>query len=632
MFLSNASVRRPIAMGCLIIALSLLGVNSYRKMNLEFMPKVDLPYITITTAYPGASPNQIETDVAKRIEDKMVTIDGLKHVNSACMENVCQTFLEFHLEVDVDIAATDVREKLDLIRSDFPEGVEDPRILKFDVSAAPIIQLALTGDASIEELYDYADNTLRDRITVLPGVADVQLIGGAKREVHVSLDRRALAARGLSSMDVVGAVQQGIRLIPSGRIREKGIEYAVKFDADYDQVGDIGELEVANKEGQRCYIKDVGRVHMTTKELRQKADVNGRPCIAIKVVKKADANAVRVVNMVREAMDELKQELPGGMELVWVTDDGRFIESMVNSAWLNVGQGILLTALILFLFLYNLRVLLVVSITMPLTIVIGLFFMQMFGYTLNAPTLMAIGMSVGILVANSIVVLEAIIKRLDETGDVKKSAHVGASTAFIAVLASAGTNIVVLFPIAIMGGMMGIFIKFFAITMLIMTAVSLFISFTLTPLLCSIILRAKVSSSQSLLAKMEGGWNKVFVRVINGYRAVLVFTERRRWAAISFLVVVALVLLHSIAMIPGLGMDFFPHADQGKINVKLEFPTRNDLGRTTLQLRQAEELLRDVPEVRYSLSTIGKVEGVLGQATEGVHLAQILLKFSDKDE
>ncbi|HUT05055.1 MAG TPA: efflux RND transporter permease subunit [bacterium] len=632
MFLSNASVRRPIAMGCLIIALSLLGINSYRKMNLELMPKVDVPYITITTVYPGASPKEIETDIAKRIEDQMVTIDGLKHINSACMENACQTFLEFHLEVDVDIAATDVREKLDLIRSDFPEGVEDPKILKFDLNAAPIIQLALTGDASIDDLYDYADNTLRDRITVLPGVADVQLIGGAEREVHVSLDRRELAARGLSSTDVVGAIQQGIRTIPSGRIREKGVEYAVKFDADYDRVEDIGELEVASKEGQRCYIKDIGRVHMTTEELRQKADINGRPCVAIKVVKKADANAVRVVNMVREAMDELKQQLPGGMELVWVTDTGRFIESTVDSAWLNVGEGILLTALILFLFLYNLRALLVVSITMPLTIVIGLFFMQALGYTLNAPTLMAMGMSVGILVTNSIVVLEAIIKRLDETGDVRKSACVGASTAFIAVLASAGTNIVVLFPIAIMGGMMGIFIKFFAVTMLIMTAVSLFISFTLTPLLCSVILRARVSSSQSLLAKMEGGWNKGFVRVINGYRAVLAFTERRRWAAISFMVVVALALLQSIAMIPRLGMGFMSEPDQGTIIVKLEFPTHNDLGKTALQLRQAEELLRDVPEVRHSLSTIGKVEGAMGQATEGVHLTQILLKFSDRDE
>ncbi|HEC02531.1 MAG TPA: efflux RND transporter permease subunit, partial [Phycisphaerales bacterium] len=234
MFLSDASIRRPIAMSCLIIGLTLLGLNSYRKMGLELMPTMDVPFITVTTIYPGASPEQIETDVAKRIEDQVVTIDGLKHVSSSCMENVCLTFLEFELDVDVDIAATDVREKLDLIGADFPEDVEDPKILKFDINATAIIHLALTGDVSLDELYDFADNTLRDRITVIPGVANVELIGGAEREVHVMLDPDALAAKGLSSMDVVSAIGNGVRTIPSGHLKDAGREYSVKFDAEYD--------------------------------------------------------------------------------------------------------------------------------------------------------------------------------------------------------------------------------------------------------------------------------------------------------------------------------------------------------------------------------------------------------------
>ena len=194
MFLSDTSVKRPIAMSCLIIGLTLLGLKAWRDMGVELMPKMDVPYITVTTIYPGASPEQIETDVAKRIEDQVVTIDGLKHVSSACMENICQTLLEFNLDVDVDIAATDVREKLDLIKADFPEDVEDPKILKFDINAKPIINMALTGDVPLDELYDYADNTLRDRITVISGVANVELVGGARREGHVLLDRERLAA------------------------------------------------------------------------------------------------------------------------------------------------------------------------------------------------------------------------------------------------------------------------------------------------------------------------------------------------------------------------------------------------------------------------------------------------------
>jgi HAE1 family hydrophobic/amphiphilic exporter-1 len=197
MFLSDASIRRPVAMGCLIIAFTILGFNAARKIGLELMPRAEMPYVTITTIYPGASPSEIETDIAMPIEDQMVTLDGLKHVTSTCMENVAQTMLQFNLDVDVDIAATDVREKLDLIKADFPEDAEDPKILKYDINASPIIQMALTGDLPIDELYDYADNTLRDRITVISGVADVTLVGGAEREVHVILDREKLAARAL---------------------------------------------------------------------------------------------------------------------------------------------------------------------------------------------------------------------------------------------------------------------------------------------------------------------------------------------------------------------------------------------------------------------------------------------------
>jgi len=632
MFLSDASVRRPVAVSCLIIGLTLLGFNAYRKMGLELMPRTDLPFITIVTIYPGASPEQIETDIAKPIEDQMVTIDGLKHVSSSCMENVCQTLLEFNLGVNVDIAATDVREKLDLIRADFPVDAEDPKIMKFDINAMPIITLALTGDVSLEELYDYADNTLRDRITVISGVADVDLIGGAEREVHVMLDRQKLAARGLSSMDVVQAVQQGIGTVPSGRVTEGSTEYSVKLDAEYENIKDIASLEVLNDNGRRCYIHDVGYVEMTTEELRQKANIDGRDCIAIKIVKKAEANAVQVVSNVRDAMTKLNRELPGGMELVWVDDDGRFIEATVESAWINVGQGIALTAIVLFFFLYNFRATLIVTITMPLTIVIGLFFMQFLEYTLNTSTLIAIGMSVGILVMNSIVVMESIVKRVDLTGNVKESARLGASEIFDAILASAGTNVVVLFPIAMMGSLIGVFMRPLATTMIIMTAVSLFISFTLTPMLCSILLKSRKENSSSLLAKMERGWNWMFARILNGYRKMLAFNEKNRFIAIAVLFIIVLLFVHSLSLAKKVGFGFFADPDKGQIAIKLEYPTRYSLKQTQLRVRQVEERLKDMPELKHVLTTIGKVEGIIGQASEGVYLVQILLKFSERNE
>ncbi|TWT80092.1 Multidrug resistance protein MdtB [Planctomycetes bacterium CA13] len=632
MSLSDFSVRRPVAMSCLIIGLTLLGLNAYRKMGLELMPKMDAPFVTIVTIYPGAAPEELETDVAKRIEDAVVSIDGLKHVSSVCMENVCQTLLEFQMSVDVDVAATDVREKLDVIRSELPADVEDPQIQKFDINAKPIVNLALAGDVPLDDLYDFADNTLSDKLTVISGVAEVQLIGGAEREVHVKLDRGKLAARGLSSMDIVKVIQEAVRTIPSGRVRDGGTEYAVKFDADFDSAVDLSKLEVANNNGQRCYLRDIGEVKMSTEELRQTASIDGRPCIAIKVVKKADANAVRVAHAVRDAMDDLNAQLPGGMELVWVDDDGRFIEANNQSAWVNVLQGILLTAAILFLFLYNVRTLFVVGVTMPLTIVIGLYFMSVVGYTLNTSTLIAIGMSVGILVTNSIVVLEAIDKRLGTTGDPKEASRVGSSEAFIAVLASAGTNVVVLFPLAVMESKIGMFIGPLAMTMFIMTVVSLFISFTLTPMLCSLILKPRNEGSRSLLGRMEQGWNWMFDKVVGRYRHLLTFTEQHRWAAILVLVAVIGLFANSLHVAGTLGSSAFSQSDMGRLYLRLEFPTRYSLDETVRRVKQAEDRLKGLPEITHVLTTVGKVEAMLGQSSEGVYLAQLLLKFSERDE
>lgn len=632
MWLSNAAIHRPVAMGCLIIALTLLGLNSWRKMGLEEMPRMDAPFITIVTIYPGASPEEIETDVAKRIEDAVGTIDGLKHISSACMENVNQILLEFQLGVNVDIAATDVREKIDLIRADLPADVEDPKILKFDVNAKPIITMALAGDLPVADLFDYADNDLKDKLTRIMGVADVQILGGAAREVHVLADRRKLEARGLTTLAIYQAIRDGVRTVPSGRVQDQGTEYGVKFDADFPVAADIGQLQIAGQDGQRIRIADVGRVEMAAAELREMAAVDGKICVAIRIVKKADANAVAVTKRVRAAMDDFRSDLPGGMELVWITDDGRYIEATVASAWSNVAAGIVLTAAILFIFLYNFRTLLVVSITMPLTIIIGLFFMEKAGFTLNTSTLIAIGMSVGILVTNSIVVLEGITERLNVTDLPAEAATIGAKARFIAVLASAGTNVVVLFPLAMMASKVGMFIKPLALTMVIMTVVSLFISFTLTPMLCSLLLTRKAKDRRHVLARMEAGWNRGFSRLIAGYQRLLTVAERHRLVSAIIILVISGIFIHAVRLGGDVGSTLISETDRGDVYIKLEFPTRYNLEQTWQRLQEVERRIADLPELQHRLAVAGRVEGVIGRTSEGVYLAQMLLKFSDRDQ
>jgi len=632
MFLSNASIKRPIAMLCLLIGLSLLGINSYRKLGVELFPKIDMPYITIVTVYPGASPEQLEIDVAKKIENQVSSIAGLKHITSSCMENVVNTLLEFELGVDVDLAATDVREKIDMIKNEFPEGVEDPKIIKFDVNAKPIINIALTGAKPIEELYDYADNVLRDKFSNISGVADVSLLGGKKLEVQILLDREKLAARGLTSFDVVNVIKTNVRTIPAGRIKDKTLEYSIEFKGEFDKVEDIGNLEIANNSGQRCYLRDIAVIKLKAGEERQRAYINGKQAVVLRIIKKSDGNAVKIVYKVKEMFDKISGQLPQGMELIWAQDDGNYIESTVNDAWNNVFQGILLTAAILFLFLYNLRSLIIVAVSMPLTIIIGLFFMQVLNFTLNISTLLAIGMSVGILVTNSIVVLEAIITKFNEIGDAKRAALEATAEVAIAVIASAATNLVVLFPIAMLSSMVGLFLRPLALTMLIMTIVSLFISFTLTPILAMWLLK-KDSKQNFIISKLEKIWNIGFEKFLNLYRVFLILTIRRKIISIIILIAVFIFFLYSLKKFPSLGFSFVAKTDMAQMVVKLEFPTYYNIEQTTLRVKEVEELLsKTTPELKNILTFIGKVEGIIGQSSEGVYLAQINLILTDKDK
>ena len=289
MFLATASTKRPIAMTCLLIALVALGLNSYRKLSLEDLPAVDIPYVTVITQWVGASPEDIEKDVTKYVEDAVSGIDGLKHIMASNLENVSQVVLEFELGVDVDVAAQDVREKLDAVLADLPVDAERLAIQKISINEAPVANLFLSGDQSVDDLYDYADNEVADSFATVRGVARVDVVGGNEREVWVELDRARLVAAGLTAGDVATALGAGVLSLPGGRLREGDMEYAVRFDAEYPEVAQIEALEVAGANGARVLLRDIATVRMATEEVRERVLLDGKPGIAIKIVKKAEA-------------------------------------------------------------------------------------------------------------------------------------------------------------------------------------------------------------------------------------------------------------------------------------------------------------------------------------------------------
>jgi HAE1 family hydrophobic/amphiphilic exporter-1 len=633
MFLATASTKRPIAMSCLLLALIGLGLNSYRKIPIENMPAVDIPYVAVLTTWLGASPEDIEKDVSKVIEDAVSGIDGLKHIESSSLENVSQVVLEFNLAVNVDIAAQDVREKLDGILSDLPADADRPAIQKININASPIANIFLSGDAPLDDLYDYADNVIADRFATVPGVGEVQVIGGNEREVWVELDRGALAAAGLTTADVVAALQGGILNLPGGRIREQGSEYVIRFDAEYENAADIANLEVASRDGARRRLGDLGTVRLATEEVRQRAILDGRQGIVLKIVKKADANIVALVREIHKRYEQIRHTLPGDMDLTWVSDESANIRESVNSAVSAVWQAVLICAIVLFVFLVNVRTTVIVAITMPVTIGISLFFMQLAGQTLNIPTLLAIGLSTGVLVSNSIVVLENIVEKFETMENHWEAARIGTSEVAVAVLASAGTNVIVMFPISMMTSLAGRMLAPFAVTVLIVNAASIFISFTLTPILCAMLLEPASRRRDNVFTRFARRWDAGFLALGRGFTGTMRrIAARKRWN-LPIVLGFVLLFLFSMKFAGGrLGFSFFETADEGRVFIRVEMPPYYDLEKTVARIGDIQARLLDYSDLVHVLTTAGKAEAMSGQANEGVYMGQIELFFEPKTE
>ena len=638
MFLSDISLKRPIAMTVVLLVLALFGFLAWRTAGVDLVPLVDVPYVTVTVVYPGATPEEIETAVVRKIEDAVSQVDGLKHMTATCANNFCQVMLEFHLDRDVDTVATDVREKIDLIVNDLPSGAEKPNVAKFDVNATPVVTMALTSSSAktVEngDLYDYADNRLSSRFSSLPGVASVELIGGEKREVVVEVDRRKLAAKGLTLAEVVGKVGKGNIKIPSGEIDEAGRSAALTFDAEAKEPSELGAIELGRPRGAKVYLRDVAKFHFGTKRAESLAYFNGEPAVVLKITKKGEANAAKVVDLVRRAAEKAKAELPAGMSLNWVRDDGAYVHATVRGGFDSIWQGILLTGAILVLFLAEWSSALVAFVSIPVTIIIALIVFPFFDCTFNLVTMSAVGISSGILVANSIVVLENIAARFQKggDGDVKSTVAKAAGQVAVAVCASALTNIVVFLPIATMKTLAGRFFVPFAIVITAATFASLFVSFTLTPILSSMFAGRGAGVNRALTFVLAP-WNACYNATARFYRATL-FPALRH----PVLLIAAVAVLSAAGfayLVPRLQLDFIPTMDKGEMTVRLEYPADTALEKTaerTLALARKIGSLKDSagdPLAQSVTISVGKTQGILGAVSQGAYLAEIAVKLKD---
>ena len=636
MFLSQWSVRRPIAMTAFIIVLVMIGVSLYPRISIDLLPNMEVPMVLVRCEYEGASPTEIEVEVVKRIEDAVSSLDGIKHITSTSMEDEARIQLEFNMGTDVDVAATDIREALNRIRTDLPDGADEPTIRKIDTNATTVVQAFLVGDRTQDDLYDYADDVIADRFSSVPGVGEVRVYGANEMQIHVLLDRAKLTAMNLTINDVVTKLRENNVREPLGRIQFDKGEKNVTFDGDFKDFEQIKALEIGKFKNKRVYLRDVADVKFMSREVRSKAYVNGKPAARFRIVKKGEANAVEVIRGIRERFDTMVRngELPTGMELFWFTDSGAFIQASVDDAWSSILTGIILTAVLLFLFLHEPRSTFIVMISMPISVIVTFAMMAYFNYSFNIMTLLSLGCSVGVLVTNSIVVIENIFKHLDRGETIKVAAERGTDEVIAAVSASALTNVVVFVPVMMMTTRIGTMMVPFAGVMVAATLVSLFISFTLTPILSCVLLKQKkggeAGQTTGFLAKLFTPWDRGYDWLCRKFDRSIEWTARHPKSLI--LAVLALSAAVFFWVVPQVGLSFLPFCDQGEIRVKFEFPTNYNLETTDRLIREAADHLKKFDFVRGMSITVGDSDGGGGQISSAVYIGQITLRTTDKFE
>ncbi|MBE6364286.1 MAG: efflux RND transporter permease subunit [Lentisphaerae bacterium] len=641
MNIASLSVRRPIAMTAFIIVLVMIGASLYERISIDLLPSMEIPTILVRCEYQGASPEEIEAEIIRRIEDAVSSIDGIRHITSVAMEDQAQIQLEFVMGTDVDVAATDIREALNRIREDLPDGAKEPVIRKIDTNATTVIQAFLVGDRTQDDLYDYAEDVIADRIASVPGVGEVRVYGANEMQIHILLDRTKLAAMNIDINHIVARLQQNNIRRPLGRIQVDEVEKNVTFAGDYRSLDEIRNLEIGTFDGKRVYLRDIAEVRLQSREVRSKAFVNGRPAATFNIVKKGDANALEVIAGVRRKFEEMKNkgELPTGMELVWFKDSGEFIQASVDDAWSSILTGIILTAVLLFLFLHDPRSTFIVMISMPISVVVTFAAMAYLDYSFNIMTLLSLGCSVGVLVTNSIVVIENIFNHLKRKEDIKTAAEKGTGEVIGAVSASALTNVVVFVPVMMMTSRIGSMMVPFAGVMVAATLVSLFISFTLTPILACVLLKGKYDGEKkkkSLLEKLFIPWDIGYDWLCRIFGRSIKFVARH---PLNFLLVIVIISLAVWKLvIPQVGLSFLPYCDQGEIRIKFEFPTSYNLETTERLIREAAARL----EAKYGKENGGFITGMSvsvgtsnssrGQVGTAVYLGQINIKTTGKNE
>ena len=645
--LAEICVRRPVFATMIILSITVVGMFSFRSLGVDLFPRIDLPTITVTVVNPGASPQEIETEITDKVEGAVNTISGIDELRSTSVEGVSQVFITFLLEKNADVAGQEVRNKVDLIVNQLPETAENPIVEKLDTDATPVLRIAVSAPRSLREVTDIADKQIKRLIEPISGVGKVDIIGGRQREIEIWVDPDKMRAYNVSAPEVANAVKTQNMELPGGRVESGPKEMTVRTMGRIPDPQQFNNLIVANRGVYSVKLSDIGYAEDGAEEQRTEARLNGQPAVTLVISKQSGQNTVAVADAVKERLEELRPSLPRDVKTQIVGDQTIFIKAALHSINLHLVEGSILAAIVVFVFLWSIRSTLITAIAIP-TSIIGTFgLMAWMGFTLNQITMLALTLMVGIVIDDAVVVLENIFRFIEEKGVPPFQAAIeGTKEIGMAVTATTLSLLAVFLPVGFMSGIVGRFMSSFGFTSSFAIAVSLLVSFTLTPTLAARMIKRKKSGpakpqpkevsespdggKRSSLTEFKDKYEQASSKQSRFYRPIdrtytwmLKWSMAHRWAIV---VLSVLVIISTVPLFMLVGKNFLPVDDQAQFEINVRLPEGSTLSTTSALSERMAADVRKLPGVTDTLVTIGS------GAQQIVNVANIYIKMSPIEE
>jgi HAE1 family hydrophobic/amphiphilic exporter-1 len=630
MTLTEIAIKRPAALAMFFLAIVVMGIILYQRLAVNLLPAMDWPMGGIITTWPGAGPKEIETMVSKPLEDGLISLNKLKHIRTYNRENVSVIILEFDMSANPDIVLQETQRIVNATRSQLPEDIKEPMLFKADLAALPILRIAVSSKLPGPELFTLVDQKIRPRLEQIDGVGQVNISGAEEREIQIAIDPEKLKTHNLSLDDVNRVLATDNLDLPAGKIYGRSQDFTVRIAGKYATLGDIERTRIPLADGSAIFLRDIATVTDTIKADRSLDRLNKEQALGIQIVKQAQANSVKTAAAIRTELAQLEKQYDGLIKIEVAQDITTFTKRSIAEVQRNVLEALITVALVLLLFLHSMRNSLIVLVAIPISLVSTFISMALFGFSVNLMTMMALGLVVGVLVDDSVVVLENIHRWMKRGTDPKTAAIQGRNEIGLAAISISLVDVVIFVPVALLTGIVGKIFREFSIVFVTAVLMSLLVSFTVTPLLASRLNDVNRLEGEKWMRKFAHWFERKFRNLEDQYRRLLSWSLNHRWRVIT---IASLLMIGSIALIPlgFIGTDFIPQTDSGEFQVSTKMPLGTTLEESNAAVAKIEQYCLGLTDVERVFSTVGQQESGMG-VEDNPRLASVQVKLKPKSD